>query len=183
MGNVPTETMWLPLEKAAEKMKRNADRIRAQIRNDRLFRGQHYRLTKSGEIQLNVAAYLDWISTEKERRKLRLVERLELSHADSAAGWYGGQHTNSIRRFTRDSRDAPVPSLQRSQKLIPLSVWARQVFGEYAPPIRTLRIWSRNGKILPVPRKVGREFFCSPDARYVDALAERLDITYAIPKY
>jgi len=60
-------------------------------------------------------------------------------------------------------------------KLIPLRVWAEEVFGEYAPHKNTLLAWCKNGKILPVPRKVGREYFCSPDARYVDPVAEKIE--------
>jgi hypothetical protein len=35
--------------------------------------------------------------------------------------------------------------------------------------------WIRNGRIRPVPRKVGREYFCKPNAEYVDPVAERIE--------
>lgn len=59
-------------------------------------------------------------------------------------------------------------------KLIPLSVWAEETFGEYAPHRHTLRNWVNNGKIRPVPIKIGRSYFVSPNARYIDPVAEEL---------
>ncbi|QNB10892.1 excisionase [Paraburkholderia tropica] len=59
-----------------------------------------------------------------------------------------------------------------------MEVWARQVFGEHAPSIQTLRRWARNGKILPAPRKIGRAFYCTPTAQCYDDVAERIDEIY-----
>ncbi|EMN5130202.1 hypothetical protein RVV79_003318 [Burkholderia contaminans] len=59
-------------------------------------------------------------------------------------------------------------------KLIPLSEWADEMFGEHAPHRHTLRNWVNNGKIRPVPIKVGRSYFVTPDARYVDPVAEEI---------
>jgi hypothetical protein len=35
--------------------------------------------------------------------------------------------------------------------------------------------WIKNGRIRPVPRKKGREYFCRPDAEYVDPIAEKIE--------
>lgn len=53
-------------------------------------------------------------------------------------------------------------------KLIPLSVWAAQHYGDAAPCIHTLRRWARDHRITPAPRKHGRAYFVCPDARYID---------------
>jgi hypothetical protein len=166
---------WLPIEVAAEKMKRNADRIRAQIRNERLVRGQHFRVKERGVIELNVPAYLEWLDIEKERRKLPLTRRLTLQQADRAAGRYGAERTASLARVSHPPPRTVTVTKSGGPKLIPLWLWAEQTFGEFGPAKNTLRSWCRNGKILPVPRKVGREYFCSPDARYVDPHAERIE--------
>ncbi|MBN3814691.1 hypothetical protein G3N97_37170 [Paraburkholderia sp. Ac-20347] len=49
------------------------------------------------------------------------------------------------------------------------------MFGDRVPHANTLLNWIKNGKIRPVPRKVGRQYFCRPDAEYVDACAERAE--------
>jgi predicted site-specific integrase-resolvase len=64
---------------------------------------------------------------------------------------------------------------QMAAQLIPLSVWAEAIFGEHKPHRNTLMNWIRNGRIRPVPRKVGREYFCKPNAEYVDPVAERIE--------
>lgn len=48
-----------------------------------------------------------------------------------------------------------------------LEAWASSKFGEHAPTIGTLRRWARDGKIYPMPRKVGRDWMVSPSADYV----------------
>jgi hypothetical protein len=53
-------------------------------------------------------------------------------------------------------------------KLVPLRIWAHDLYGEHAPFIGTLRRWARDGKIYPSPKKHGRSYFVEPDARYVD---------------
>ncbi|WP_367620791.1 excisionase [Burkholderia sp. AU45274] len=60
-------------------------------------------------------------------------------------------------------------------RLIPLSVWADAEFGEHRPHQNTLLNWIKMGRIRPVPRKVGREYFCRPDAEYVDPEAEKIE--------
>jgi predicted site-specific integrase-resolvase len=60
-------------------------------------------------------------------------------------------------------------------QLIPIATWAERVFGEHAPHQNTLMRWVHGGKILPRPMKVGRGYFCQPDAKYVDETAERIN--------
>ena len=62
----------------------------------------------------------------------------------------------------------------KQPKLVPLSVWAEQTFGEHAPHRNTLLSWVKNGKIVPMPTRVGRRYFCSPDAEYYDPVAEKI---------
>ncbi|WP_321944659.1 excisionase [Burkholderia cenocepacia] len=62
-----------------------------------------------------------------------------------------------------------------SAQLIPLSTWAELVFGEHSPHRHTLRNWINSGKIRPMPIKVGRSYFCRPDAQYVDPVADQVN--------
>jgi len=52
--------------------------------------------------------------------------------------------------------------------LIPLSVWADQTYGKFAPKVSTLRAWARSNKIQPAPQKHGRTYYVEPTARYCD---------------
>lgn len=52
-------------------------------------------------------------------------------------------------------------------KLMSLERWARAQFGEDVPHRNTLQRWAREGKILPVPQKVGRSYMVEVDAVYV----------------
>ncbi|TCG04624.1 hypothetical protein BZM27_39655 [Paraburkholderia steynii] len=72
---------------------------------------------------------------------------------------------------------AAVPSAAlrpTKPKLIPLEVWAKEMFGEYAPHRNTLHNWRRNARIYPLPIKVGRMYFVSPDAQYIDPNTEKI---------
>jgi hypothetical protein len=60
-------------------------------------------------------------------------------------------------------------------QLIPVRSWAAAVFGDHAPHPYTLLNWIKSGRIRPVPRKVGRQYFCRPDAEYVDPQVEELE--------
>jgi hypothetical protein len=60
-------------------------------------------------------------------------------------------------------------------QLIPVRKWATNVFGDHSPHPNTLLNWIRNGKIAPIPIKVGHQYFCVPDARYVDPVADRIN--------
>lgn len=60
-------------------------------------------------------------------------------------------------------------------RLIPVAAWADAVFGEHRPHQNTLLNWIKAGRIRPVPRKVGRGYFCRPDAEYVDPVAEKIE--------
>jgi predicted RNA-binding protein YlxR (DUF448 family) len=65
---------------------------------------------------------------------------------------------------------------------IRLTVWAAQ---QYNPPPaeRTLRLWVREGRIVPAPVKIGRAYYVTPDARHIaevargKRLADRLTAT------
>ena len=69
-----------------------------------------------------------------------------------------------------------------SSKLTTLESWAAERFGEHAPSIFTLRAWARDGKIYPLPQKIGRTYFVSHEAEYVrdyndNRLASRIRVT------
>lgn len=72
-------------------------------------------------------------------------------------------------------KDNKGASRKKGPKLVPVSVWAVEVFGEHAPHPNTLRRWIQNAKIVPYPVLVGRRYFCSPDARYFDPVAEKIN--------
>lgn len=69
--------------------------------------------------------------------------------------------------------------MSAQSRIVRLSVWAAQ---QYNPPPaeRTLRLWVREGRIVPAPVKIGRAYYVSPDARHIaeaargKRLAERL---------
>lgn len=49
---------------------------------------------------------------------------------------------------------------------ITLTAWAAKHFDP--PPVEnTLRIWARNGRIVPAPLKIGRTYFVEPDAIHI----------------
>lgn len=52
--------------------------------------------------------------------------------------------------------------------LISLKAWAERL--QPAPHINTLRNWVRNGRIIPVPRKLGRSYYVHPDAKHINEL-------------
>jgi hypothetical protein len=58
--------------------------------------------------------------------------------------------------------------------LVTVAKWAELVFGEAAPHRNTLRSWVRERRISPAPKKVGRSYFCKPDAEYVDPSQDRV---------
>jgi len=47
---------------------------------------------------------------------------------------------------------------------ITLAEWARQTFGDAAPPIETLRLWAQQDRIVPCPEKHGRSYYVIPGA-------------------
>lgn len=61
-----------------------------------------------------------------------------------------------------------MPTQAKTTQDIPLEQWASTRWGEHAPHIGTLRRWARDGKIFPAPKKVGRSYFVSQQAQYVD---------------
>lgn len=52
-------------------------------------------------------------------------------------------------------------------KKITLEAWAAQLY-DPPPSIKTLRRWARECRIFPAPQKIGRTYYCEPDARYID---------------
>jgi Excisionase-like protein len=50
---------------------------------------------------------------------------------------------------------------------VTLPQWAALQFREGAPHIKTLRRWCCEGKIFPVPQKLGRTYYVEENARYV----------------
>jgi predicted site-specific integrase-resolvase len=61
-----------------------------------------------------------------------------------------------------------------SAQLIPVSDWAAKIFGDRRPHANTLLNWIKHGKIRPFPKKVGRQYFCRPDAEYVDPKIDQI---------
>lgn len=158
---------WLPLDEAATLMNRKVDRIKSQMRNGRLQRGTHFRRVGDGQFELNVTQYLAWLEEEKERRKLPFLERVRLSCED---------HERNLEEvsamLSKPKPEATGP--KRRPKLIPVTVWAEETFGEYGPSRGTLYNWIKNGRIYPMPTKIGRRYFCSPDAEYFDPAVMRV---------
>jgi predicted site-specific integrase-resolvase len=56
----------------------------------------------------------------------------------------------------------------KTTSLMPLDAWASAKFGVHAPCVGTLRRWARDGKIFPAPKKIGRSYYVSERAEYVD---------------
>lgn len=48
-----------------------------------------------------------------------------------------------------------------------LANWAKSVYGDAPPHIKTLRRWCSEGKIFPIPEKHGRAYYVEKNARYV----------------
>lgn len=170
MGRAKVEN-WLPLEEAAAVIKRSLRIIRSEMRNGRIELDRHFRRVGEGRFELNTNEYQKWLQEQKERRKLPLLERVRLSIEE------GDQKI--IRALTAAQEKIPVPgdppeeNEKRKPKLVPLDVWAKEMFGDYAPPVRTIRSWIRAGKIYPPPVKIGRSYFVKPDAEYCDPLVQK----------
>lgn len=54
------------------------------------------------------------------------------------------------RRRNASGKSSPSP------RLVPLKVWGRMLMGEFAPHPNTLRRWVHDGRIYPMPVKIGR---------------------------
>jgi len=63
--------------------------------------------------------------------------------------------------------------------MITLYKWAEAVFGEKQPHRQTLWKWIADGRIRPIPKKVGRAYYCTPDAEYIDPVAKKLEEIYS----
>lgn len=64
-------------------------------------------------------------------------------------------------------------------RLITLYEWAEAVFGEKQPHRQTLWKWIADGRIRPIPKKVGRAYYCTPNAEYIDPVAKKLEEIYS----
>lgn len=64
-------------------------------------------------------------------------------------------------------------------RMITLYKWAEAVFGENQPHRQTLWKWIADGRIRPIPKKVGRAYYCTPDAEYIDPVAKKLEEIYS----
>lgn len=49
---------------------------------------------------------------------------------------------------------------------VTLTTWAASHFSP-PPADRTLRLWVREGRIIPAPVKVGRSYYVDPAARHI----------------
>lgn len=65
-------------------------------------------------------------------------------------------------------------------KKVTLSAWAAD---QYDPPPadRTLRLWVKEGRIVPAPVKIGRTYYVSPNAKHIaevmrESLVGRLQV-------
>ena len=127
-------------------------------------------------MELNVEEYVSWLHLEKERRTLPLAERLRLNELDRLSEIAEARRSAQVGKSAPRLADPPIePKTNKpSTRLIPVSVWAEEMFGAYAPARNTLLSWIKDGKITPAPIKVGRRYFCKPDARYFDAFTEKI---------
>ncbi|AIO77015.1 hypothetical protein [Burkholderia multivorans] len=123
---------WVPLEEAATLVNRKASTLISQMRRRRLERDRHYRYIGDGKLELNVLEYLRWVDYEKAERKRPLVERMARQIARDEV---------EIKKVLDDIAQKPSqtsqptsPSTKSKPKLIPLSVWVDQTFGEYPLP-------------------------------------------------
>ncbi len=167
----------MPLEDAAAILKRSLRIIKSQMRNGRIQRDRHFRNVGSGKFELNIPEYCLWLKEEANARKLPFLERVK---RDIETGNRSVIETlerqavavNSNGKAASSENDLATP--RKKPKLIPLSVWAEETFGEYAPSANTLRNWVKQAKIFPIPAKIGRKYFVSPDAEYVDAHLQKI---------
>jgi hypothetical protein len=54
---------------------------------------------------------------------------------------------------------------------ITLTAWASRNF-EQPPVENTLRIWAREGRIVPTPIKIGRTYYVDPGAQHITEAAQ-----------
>jgi hypothetical protein len=54
---------------------------------------------------------------------------------------------------------------------ITLTAWAARHF-EQPPVENTLRIWARQGRIVPTPIKIGRTYYVEPSAQHITEVVQ-----------
>ena len=93
-------------------------------------------------------------------------------HDGPAQVRFGGKEKESladwVARAAPSASVSPAPAAASLQgpRLIPLHVWANNMFGEHAPHANTLLRWTHEGRIQPQPRKISRRWWVSPGAEY-----------------
>lgn len=151
---------WVSVEHAAVLTQRSVRGFHALIRYKRIVEHEHYGFDADGNLVINVEAYQEWASQNTSRGRTKRV-----MYKDPTKG---GRHTAGAMKAEASNGDFNPPVKELVPKLVPLEVWAEQLFGEYAPHRNTLLNWRRNGRILPVPIKCGSRYFVEPTAVYAD---------------
>jgi hypothetical protein len=64
-------------------------------------------------------------------------------------------------------------------KKITLTAWAFQEF-DPPPAERTLRLWVRDGRIVPAPIKVGRTYYVQPEAKHIAEAARARRLVHGL---
>lgn len=54
---------------------------------------------------------------------------------------------------------------------VTLAAWAARHF-EHPPVENTLRIWARQGRIVPTPIKIGRTYYVEPTAQHITEVVQ-----------
>jgi hypothetical protein len=62
--------------------------------------------------------------------------------------------------------EQPEAQQVHAVKKITLMAWAAQEF-DPPPAERTLRLWVKEGRIVPAPIKVGRTYYVQPDSKHI----------------
>lgn len=81
-------------------------------------------------------------------------------------------------RAVREHKPTPEPESYRRVRLppevaakqaqyIPLRIWTKLLFGDYAPHENTRLRWVHDGRIYPLPVKVGKTWYVRKDAEYL----------------
>jgi hypothetical protein len=67
---------------------------------------------------------------------------------------------------SRAVRAAAAPA--HAPRYLTLRDWAASLFGENTPHANTLLRWVHEGRIQPQPKKMGRRWWVTPTAEYVE---------------
>jgi hypothetical protein len=61
-----------------------------------------------------------------------------------------------------------MAQISASPRYLTLQDWAAMLFGENMPHTNTLLRWIHEGRIQPAPKKIGRRWWVTPSAEYVE---------------